>query len=162
MAWFAWVIVVLLMTAGLAGTVIPLLPSVGLVWAGLLVAGLASGWTLVTLPELLVWGVVSSLAALGGLWGGSLAAKASGGKRWATLGALFGAVIGFFTSGPVGLFVGAGAGAFLGAWWGERKTSVALKVAGLTLLGTLLGAALQGAVTLAALGWFLWRVIGFE
>lgn len=162
MAWLAWVIVGILMLAGLAGTVIPVLPSVGLVWAGLLIAGFASSWTLVTLPQLIVWGIVSVAAAAGSFWGGSLAAKASGGKRWASLGALLGAMIGFFTAGPVGLFIGAGVGAFAGAWWSERKTGTALHVAGLTMLGTLLGAALQAAVTLSMLGWFVWRVLTLE
>lgn len=159
MAWWAWVIVGSLMLAGVAGIVIPVLPSVGLIWAGLLVAGLASNWTLVTIPQLLAWGVVCGVAAIGSFWGGSLAARASGGKRWAMVGALVGAVVGFFMGGPVGLFIGAGAGAFAGAWWSERKTQQAIKVAGLTMVGTLLGAALQAAVTLSALGWFVWRVL---
>lgn len=163
MVWWAWIVVVILMAAGLVGTVVPVLPGVGFVWAGLFVAGLASTWTLVTLPQLVGWGVVSILAAMGSFWGGSLAARASGGKRWATVGALAGAVVGFFTGGgPLGLFIGAGIGAFAGAWWRERKTDQALKVAGLTMVGTLLGAALQAAVTLSALGWFVWRVLAVE
>lgn len=162
MTWWAWLLVGLCMAAGLVGTVIPILPGVGLVWAGLLIAGLASNWTLVTLPQLLVWGVVSALAAAGSFWGGSVAARASGGKRWAMLGALLGAVVGFFGGGPVGLFVGAGLGAFAGAWWSERAPGQALKVAGLTMIGTLLGAGLQAAVTLSALGWFVWRVFTVE
>lgn len=162
MAAWAWLIVVILMAAGLVGTVVPVLPSVGLVWAGLLVAGLASDWTLVTMLQLLVWGLVSILAAAGSFWGGSLAARASGGKSWATLGAFAGAIVGFLMAGPIGLFLGAGAGAFAGAWWQERKAEAALKVAGLTMLGTVLGAALQAAVTLSALGWFIWRVMTVE
>jgi uncharacterized protein YqgC (DUF456 family) len=159
MSWWAWIVVGLLMVTGLVGIVVPVLPSVGLIWAGLLVAGLFSDWTLVTLPQLAVWGVISLLAAVGSFWGGSLAARVSGGKRWAGLGALAGAIVGLFMGGPVGLFIGAGIGAFAGAWWSERKAEQALKVAGVTMLGTLLGIALQAAVALSAVGWFVWRVV---
>lgn len=109
-----YAVAVLLVLVGIAGTVLPALPGLPLVFAGMLLAAWAggfeqiSGWTILVLAILTLVSVgVDFLASAAG-------AKRVGASRMAVVGALVGTVAGLFF-GLVGVF----AGPFVGAVVGE-------------------------------------------
>lgn len=139
-----WVLAVILVLAGLVGTVLPILPGAPLVFLGLLLAAWAEGfqkvgWFPLTLLGLLtVASVVLDVVSSG--WG----AKKLGASKLAVVGALVGTVVGFFFGFP-GLFLGP----FIGAVVGEYLTLRDLRRAGKIGLGTSVGVIVGMAVSLA-------------
>lgn len=111
-----WILSALLVGVGMAGTVLPLLPGVPLVFAGLLLAAWIGGFQQVGWPVLLVLGVLTLLSLAVDAAAASLGAKRVGASRAAVLGAAVGTLVGMFFGLPgllVGPFAGAAAGQFL-------------------------------------------------
>ena len=89
-----WVLATLIVIGGLAGTIIPALPGVPMVFAGLFLAAWAGdvsqvGWTTVG-----VLGVLTALAWLIDFLAAALGAKRLGASQRAFWGAAFGAIAG--------------------------------------------------------------------
>jgi hypothetical protein len=108
-----WILSALLVGVGMAGTVLPMLPGVPLVFAGLLLAAWIGGFQQVGWPVLLVLGVLTLLSLAVDVAAASLGAKRVGASRAAVLGAALGTLVGVFFGLP-GLLVGPFAGAALG------------------------------------------------
>src|SRR5690242_9568746 len=100
-----WVVAVLLVLAGLAGTVLPMLPGVPLVFAGLLLAAWADGFHAVGWPVLAVLAVLTLLSVIVDFAASSIGAKRAGATRAAVLGAAIGTAFGMFFGLP-GLLLG--------------------------------------------------------
>ena len=145
-----WLLVALLVVIGLAGTVLPMLPGVPLVFAGLLLAAWIDGFAHVGWSLLLVLALLTLLSLVVDLAASSLGAKGAGAGRAAMLGAAVGTLVGLFF-GLVGLvigpFLGAAAGQFLvrqnvieagragvGAWVGFVLGSLAKLALGLVMV----------------------------
>jgi uncharacterized protein YqgC (DUF456 family) len=111
-----WTLSALLIAAGMAGTVLPLLPGVPLVFAGLLLAAWIGGFQQVGWPVLAVLGVLTMLSLVVDAAAASLGAKRVGASRAAILGAAVGTLVGVLFGLPgllIGPFAGAAAGQFL-------------------------------------------------
>lgn len=111
-----WILSALLVAAGMAGTVLPLLPGVPLVFAGLLLAAWIGGFQQVGWPVLAVLGVLTLLSLAVDAAAASLGAKRVGASRAAILGAAVGTLVGVLFGLPgllIGPFAGAAAGQFL-------------------------------------------------
>lgn len=108
-----YVLAALLMVAGVAGTILPALPGVPLVFVGMLVAAWAGDFAYIGWPTLTVLGILTALALLVDLLAGLLGAKRVGASGWALFGAAAGTVVGLFF-GIIGLFFGPFIGAVLG------------------------------------------------
>ncbi len=112
MEWLVWTITIVLMLCGVAGTVLPVLPGLSLIWLAVLFHKLM-------LPQVLSWWTVGLLflgVAAGFLvdWmSGLLAAKWLGSTRYGLIGAFLGGLVGLFFGLP-GLLVGPLIGALLG------------------------------------------------
>jgi hypothetical protein len=144
----------LLVVVGLAGSVLPALPGVPLVFGGLLVAAWADdfqrvGWiTLAFLGVLTLFSFVIDFAAT------AMGAQRVGATRLAIVGAALGAVAGVFLGIPgliLGPFVGAVTGEMLSH--GELKQAARAGVA--TWVGLLFGTLVKLALVFTMLGIFL-------
>jgi len=124
----------LLVIFGLAGTVMPVLPGVPLVFAGLLLAAWADGFQRVGTVTLVILGILTLLAVAADFAASAFGAKKMGASPRAVLGATIGAVVGVFFGLP-GLVVGP----FLGAVAGELSANRQLLHAGRAGLGAWLG-----------------------
>lgn len=153
-----YVIAVVLMLVGMAGTVLPALPGVPLVFVGMLTAAWADhfqrvgGWMLAFLGVLTLLSVGIDFMAT------AMGAKRVGASRLALAGAVVGTFAGLFL-GPIGLF----AGPFLGALGGElisrrgvaaADLGQATRVGFATWLGMLVGTVLKLGLAFAMLGLF--------
>jgi uncharacterized protein YqgC (DUF456 family) len=148
----------LLVLAGLAGVILPALPGLPLVFAGMLLAAWAGGFAKIGVGTLVVLGLLTVLSMGVDLWAAALGARRVGASRPALFGALLGTMIGIFL-GPVGLF----AGPFIGALAGEllHKRSLdgighATRVGIGTWFGMVFGIALKLMLAFAMLGLFAW------
>lgn len=128
------VIAALLVVVGLAGTLLPILPGVPLIFGGLALAAWADGFQRVGTVTLAILGLLTALAVLADFAASALGAKRMGASPRAVLGATIGAIVGIFFGIP-GLVMGP----FIGAVVGELFANRALLHAGKAGLGTWLG-----------------------
>ncbi|HYF59212.1 MAG TPA: DUF456 domain-containing protein [Burkholderiaceae bacterium] len=149
-----WFVVVVLVLAGIAGTVLPALPGAALVFAGILLGAWIDDFQRVSLWTVMVCGLLTLLA-----WGADyasamLGAKRAGASRLAIAGAAAGTVLGVFT-GFVGLLFMPLAGAALGEWLSDRDAARAAHVGLSTWVGLLIGTVAKVAITFLMAGIFV-------
>jgi uncharacterized protein len=155
---FLWVIAVLLVIVGAVGTVLPALPGVPLIFAGVLLAAWAEdfqrigGWTLGVLAVLALVGLVVDYVAA------SMSAQRAGASRQGIIGAAIGTVAGIFT-GLLGLVFMPLVGAAVGEFIAHRDALRAGKVGVATWLGLLVGTAVKIAVAFTMIGVFIAAIV---
>ncbi|MFT4178027.1 MAG: DUF456 domain-containing protein [Thermomonas sp.] len=153
-----YAIAAILVLVGLAGTVLPALPGLPLLFAGLLLAAWTDGFQHIHWGWLLLLGLLTLLSLVIDLWATALGAKRVGASRLAVLGAMLGTLAGLFF-GPVGLLLGPFAGALCGELLHRRSLQrddfgQAAKIGIGTWLGILFGAVLKIALACMMLGLF--------
>ncbi|MDZ7858954.1 DUF456 domain-containing protein [Sphaerotilus sp.] len=133
-----WLLSAALITAGLAGTVLPALPGTALVLGGIVLGAWiddytrVGGWTvgLVAVLAVLAWALDYAAALLG--------ARRAGASRQALFGAALGTVVGLFM-GIVGVLFMPLVGAAVGEYLAQRDQQRAVQVGVATWLGLLAG-----------------------
>ena len=142
-----------LILAGIAGTVLPALPGLPLVFAGMALAAWAGDFQEVGVPMLVLLGLLTVLSLVVDFLATMLGAKRVGASRLALVGSVVGTLVGLFF-GPIGLF----AGPFLGALVGElihgRQIHAAANVGLGTWVGIVIGTVLKLGLAFAMLGLF--------
>lgn len=134
-----YVLAAVLVLLGLAGTILPLLPGVVLVFAGLLVAAWADGFAHVGPWGLAGIGALAALSFLVDFLSSLFGARRAGASPLALFGAGLGALVGLFFGLP-GLVLGPLVGAVAGEFLARRELVQAGKVGLGTWLGMVLGA----------------------
>lgn len=143
----------LLVLAGAAGTVLPMLPGVPLVFLGLLTAAWSDGFDRVGAPTLVVLGLLTGLSFAIDATASALGARRAGASWQALAGAATGSIVGLFFGLP-GLLVGPFVGAFAGEWLARRDLGQAGRAGFGTWLGLLVAAAGKIALVFAMVGIF--------
>lgn len=133
-----WILCVALILAGLAGTVLPVLPGTLLVWGGVVLGAWIDDFTRVGVTTLVVVTVLAVLA-----WGldyvaGLMGAKKAGASKLALLGAAAGTVVGLFM-GLVGVLFMPLVGAAAGEYLARKDQTRAVKVGVATWVGIMVG-----------------------
>jgi len=149
-----WVISGLLVIAGLAGTVLPLLPGTLLVWAGLLMGAWIDDFTRVSVLIVVVITLLAALAWALDFVAGLMGAKRAGASKLALVGAAVGTVVGVFM-GLVGVLFMPLVGAAIGEYWAQKDQQRAAKVALATWLGLMLGMVAKVVISFVMVGIFL-------
>jgi uncharacterized protein YqgC (DUF456 family) len=148
----------LIIAAGLIGTIVPALPGVPLMFAGMLLAAWTGGFDPIGPWTLGVLGLLTALAVAADLLASLLGAKRVGASAWALFGAAVGTLVGLFF-GLLGILVGP----FVGALAGELIAGGTLQRAGTvgvgTWIGFLLGTVVKIALACVMLGLFLLRLL---
>ena len=144
--------------AGLVGTVVPALPGIPLVFLSIAGYALATGFRTISLTALAVM-LVATVAGLVLEYGlGPAAARRRGASRAAFWGAVVGGVLGTVILGPIGLLLGPLGGAVLGELWSGRSWQQALSTGWTTVVGMIVGIAVELAIGLAMAIYFWVRV----
>lgn len=155
---FWYVLAGVLVVIGMAGIVLPALPGVPLVFAGLLLAAWAGGFEHVGVVPLVVLGLMAAVSVAVDFIATAMGAKRVGASRLALLGAVIGTFAGL-AAGLVGVFIGP----FVGALGGEllhlkkldrEGLGQATKVGLGTWVGILIGVVLKLGLVFAMLGVF--------
>lgn len=149
-----YLIATLLVIVGLIGTVLPVIPGVLLVFAGLFLAAWADQFTRVGVVGLAIIGVLALLAFVADFIGSLLGAKRVGASPLALFGAAAGGLVGFFF-GFFGLIVGPFAGALIGELFAKGGLAQAGRVGIGTWLGLLAAAVLKVVIAFLMIATFV-------
>jgi uncharacterized protein YqgC (DUF456 family) len=148
-----WILAFLLIVVGVVGTVLPALPGVVFVFAGVALAAWIDGFARIGAWTLGVLGVLTLIAWLVDFVSGYYGAKRAGASTQALVGAAIGTVAGVFT-GLVGLIFMPLAGAAIGEFLAQRDALRAGKVGVATWIGMLVGTAAKVAIVFLMVGIF--------
>jgi uncharacterized protein YqgC (DUF456 family) len=149
-----WIIAIALIAVGVVGTVVPAVPGVILVFAGMALGAWIDGFTRIPAWVVVILGVLAALAWIVDYIAGALGAKRAGASGRAIVGAAVGTVAGIFT-GLWGLVFMPLVGAAIGEFSAQRDLRRAGKVGVATWIGLLLGAAAKIAIVFAMVGIFV-------
>jgi uncharacterized protein YqgC (DUF456 family) len=153
-----WIAAVALIAIGVAGTILPAIPGVTLVFLGMLLAAWIDDFARIPVWLVVVFGVLTAIA-----WGvdylaAAAGAKKAGASKLAVIGAMIGTVAGIFT-GFVGLLFMPLVGAAVGEFIAQRDLRRAGTVGVATWLGLLVGTAVKVAIVFAMIGVFVLALV---
>ena len=147
------ILAILLVIVGLAGTVLPALPGVPLIFGGLLLIAYLDDFSKVGVVTLVILGVLAVIAFAVDYVAAMMGAKRAGASRLAVIGATLGTVGGLFL-GFVGIIIGPFAGAAVGEFIARKDALQAGKVGFATWLGIVIGTAAKLGIAFLMIGLF--------
>ncbi len=153
------IITLLMMLAGLAGTVLPMIPGILLIYAGYAVYGLATGWRDYGWGVMAFWGVITLLMQLLDYYAGALGAKKFGASGKGIWGSIIGGFAGLIIFNVLGLVIGTFLGAAIGELLGGRTAGEAARSGWGAFLGFVAGSLFKLTMAIIMIGVFLWLII---
>lgn len=153
-----WVVAVILIVVGVAGTVLPALPGAILVFAGVALAAWIDDFARISGGTLGVLGVLTLIAWLTDYVAAAAGAKKVGASAQAIIGAAIGTVVGVFT-GLWGLVFMPLVGAAAGELIARRDLVRAGKVGVATWLGMVIGTIAKVAIVFVMVGIFVGALV---
>ncbi|MFO1303122.1 MAG: DUF456 family protein [Burkholderiales bacterium] len=149
-----WIVAVALIALGVAGTILPAIPGVTLVFLGMLLGAWIDHFARIPVWLVVVFGVLTAIAWAVDYFAAAAGAKKVGASKLAVIGAMIGTVAGIFT-GFVGLLFMPLVGAAIGEFIAQRDLRRAGTVGIATWLGLLVGTAVKVAIVFAMIGAFV-------
>lgn len=149
-----WIVAIVLIAVGVAGTVVPAVPGVTLAFAGMVLGAWIDDFARVPVWVLVVLGLLTALTWIVDFAAAALGAKRVGASGRAIAGAAVGTLAGVFT-GLWGLVFMPLVGAAIGEYSAQRDLRRAGKVGVATWLGLLLGTAVKIAIVFTMVGIFV-------
>jgi uncharacterized protein len=147
-----------LVLVGFVGIFFPVVPSIPLIWFGILLYGLATNFAVVDGQFLLLISVLGLVVVLldliAYLWGG----KPFSANFWGVSGAVVGGLVGSFFGLFYGLVVGPVFGAIIGQLLFGRDALFAIETKRYIIIGYVGGTIIKIAVGVAMVGLFIWRL----
>lgn len=132
---FITIVIILLFLVGLAGTVVPFLPGIPLIFIAIATYGWYEGFNLITPHYLVIMACLTALAIISDYLSTTLGAKYFGSSKQGSWGALIGTFVGIIFFPPLGIFVGPLVGSIIGESLAGNDLNKAIKVG----IGTVIG-----------------------
>ena len=148
-----WVAAALLVIAGIAGLVLPVIPGAAVIFTGLVLAAWIEDFAYAGAGIFSILAVLALLTYAVDFAASILGAKHFGASRRAMAGAMFGAILGIFFGLP-GLLLGPFAGAAIGEYSARRSLGAASRAGIGATIGLALGVAAKLALAFAMLAVF--------
>ena len=148
-----WLLAVVMVCVGIAGSVLPALPGVPLVFAGLVLAAWAGDFQQVTWITLVVLGLLTAISFFIDIVATAAGARRVGATRLAVVGAALGTIGGLFLGLP-GLILGPFVGAVVGEMISHGKMDQAARAGFATWMGLIFGTLAKLALIFTMLGVF--------
>jgi len=149
-----WILSALMLITGFAGLVLPALPGMLLIFAGLVFAAWAEGFTYVGWGTLTILAVLTASAYLIDFLAGLFGAKRFGAGKYGIIGAAIGTMIGLIFSLP-GIIIGPFIGAVLGELYANKDLQSASTAGFGVWIGMAIGIAARIAIAFVMVGVFL-------
>jgi uncharacterized protein YqgC (DUF456 family) len=132
------IITVVLFAIGIAGIILPVIPSLPIVWIGILFYGICTNFVDVGLGVVIITGVMMIIGTVIDFISGVFGARAYGASWMGVLGAMLGGIVGLFM-GVFGFIVGTFFGACIGEYIKYKKTRSAIAAGYGTMIGIMIG-----------------------
>lgn len=136
------ILAIILSLAGVAGSVLPVLPGIPLIFIGVFIYALVDGFHQVSLLMVLIYGLLAVLALGLDYLAQAYGAKRFGASKWGIVGAIVGVLLGF-TFGLIGIIVLPFVGALIGELLTGKTHRQAIKAGLGSVIGFLGGAWLK-------------------
>ena len=149
-----WVLAIALMLVGAAGIVLPALPGVPLMFAGMIVAASIDDFQRIGWITLTVLGLLTLISFIVDLAASALGAKRVGASARAVWGAVIGTIVGLFFGIP-GLLLGPFVGAVVGEITVHGRIAQAGRVGVATWVGLIFGTLVKLAIAFSMVGIFV-------
>ncbi|HQR22338.1 MAG TPA: DUF456 domain-containing protein [Burkholderiaceae bacterium] len=149
-----WIAAVLLIVVGVAGTVLPALPGIPMIFGGVLLAAWIDDFRRIPLWVIGVLAVIAIVGIAVDYVAAALSARRVGASKQGVVGAVVGTIAGIFT-GLWGLVFMPLVGAAVGEFIAHRDALRAGKVGIATWFGLLVGTAVKIAVAFTMIGVFV-------
>ena len=149
-----WIVAVLLILVGVAGTVLPALPGVPLIFGGVLLAAWIDDFQRISVVTVVVLAVLAVIGIVIDYIAAAISAKRAGASKQGIIGAAIGTVAGVF-SGLWGLVFMPLVGAAVGEFIAHKDAFRAGKVGAATWFGLLVGTAIKLAIAFTMVGVFI-------
>jgi len=154
----ALALTLLVLLAGLAGTLLPVVPGLPLMWLALLGYGWFTGWTAYGFTGLLVTGLLVLFSLVVDQAAAVLGAKKFGASRAGLCGSVAGGLLGLIFFSLPGLILGVFLGAMALELLISRRDLASALTAGVgALLGFLAGSLFKFMLGLGLLGFFIFK-----
>jgi uncharacterized protein len=152
-------IVAVVMALGAAGTIVPLLPGLSLIWAAALAYGISQGFGAVGVAAFATMSALAMGATVAGYVVPQRRASRSGASTSSVWLGVAGAAVGFFVVPVVGLALGGVLGIYVGEHLRTRDAGEAWQATWATLVGFGVAALVQFVTALAMIVvWVAWVV----
>jgi len=148
-----WILAVLLILIGMAGTILPALPGVPIVLVGLLLIAWMDGFAAVSVNTMLWLGVLALLSVVIDFLATAEGARRFGAGRLAVLGATLGLLVGLFF-GLAGILFGPFLGAVAGHLLGKANLDESVRAGVGASIGVMIGTASKVVIGFIMLAWF--------
>lgn len=154
----ALIIAIVFFLAGLAGSILPVLPGAILIWLGMLVYGTLTHFSSLStsffIGQALAVVLIYLTDYLAGIWG----VKKYGGSRSAVYGSIIGTVAGLLLLGPAGIIFGPFIGAIAGELLSQKPLDSAIRSGIGTMVGLLGGSIIKLGIEIIMIIWFFWTI----
>ena len=128
-----------IMLTGLVGVFLPVLPGVGLVFAGALIYAWSTGFQVITIWNLIFFAVLTAISSAVDYIGGILTAKKYGASKYGLIGGVLGGILGILVFSIPGLIIGQLAGVILGELYFGKQMKESFTSGFAMFIGYLLG-----------------------
>ena len=158
MSGLLWVAAVALIAIGVAGTILPAIPGVTLVFLGMLLGAWIDDFARIPVWLVVIFALLTAVAWAVDYFAAAAGARRAGASKLAVVGAIVGTVAGIFT-GLIGLLFMPLVGAAVGEFIAQRDLRRAGTVGVATWLGLLVGTAIKVAIVFAMIGVFVLALV---
>lgn len=146
-----WVIAAALMVIGFAGTIVPMIPGLPLIFAGAWLAAFIDHYDEISVMTLVILAVLTVIGLIVDWVAQTLGAQKAGATKLGILGSFIGTLIGIFT-GLWGLFFMPLLGAAIGEFIDHRDLLKSGKVGFATWLGMMIGIVIKLGLAFTMIG----------
>ena len=145
----------ILMLVGLFGVILPFVPGVPLVWLGLFIYAIYTGFDQISILAVVIFFILTLVSFGLDLAGTLLGLKKYSASWYSILGAFLGFIIGLLVFGFWGVILGPLVGAFIGEIVARGDLRQGLRAAFGGLIGSIVGTLIKIIIALIMIGYFI-------
>jgi uncharacterized protein len=145
----------LLMLAGLFFILVPFIPGVPLVWLGLFIYAIGTGFRTIPIPAVIIFFFLMVVTLTLDFIIPLVGLKKYKASNWSILGSFLGFIIGAVLFNIWGVILGPIIGAFLGELIAKRDLKRGFQAAKASLLSSIIGTLLKLVISLVMIGYFI-------
>lgn len=153
------IVFIITLIIGFFGTIIPMVPGMGLIFGAILLYGFYDSWTLYSPVFAVVAGICTVIAFAIDYLAQALGAKKFGASNRGVIGSLVGGIIGLMLFNFVGLLLGAIIGLVAVEYYEKGDLAQSGKAAFGVLVGSLIGIILQAVIAVSLIAYVFMKMI---